>query len=92
MSPYEIELLLWYHCRPMDHEDMGRNPPVWQPTIQRFKQLELLEDDPRGNQAYRLTERGHFYVTDGLCKVELPVHEWRIPAPESQPCPQGEKS
>jgi hypothetical protein len=79
MSPYEIELLLWYRARSLDHPDMSKNPPVWKPTIKSFFELGLMESDPTSNRCYSLTERGHFYVTDGLCNVPLPVNQWRIP-------------
>lgn len=79
MSPYEIQVLLWYHWSPRDHEDMTSNPPIWKPTIEMFRDQGLLEFCKSGQRCYDLTERGTFYVTEGLCKVPLPVSKWRIP-------------
>lgn len=79
MSPYEIGILLWYHCRPTDHEDIQRNPPVWRPTIERFIADELLVT-ATGDTAYAMTERGHAYVR-ALCSVPLPEHAWIVKWP-----------
>ncbi len=79
MSPYEIDVLLWYHCRCVDHPDRLRVPPVWNPTIEKFFRDGLITHSENKELAYELTEKGHFYVTEGLCKVPLPVSEWHIP-------------
>lgn len=86
MCPYAIEILLWYYSRCSDHPDIVRNPPVWRQTIEPFLERDLLTTDRyravsfRDVQIYHITERGQFYVTEGLCKVPLPVPRWEIPA------------
>ena len=81
MTPYDIGVLLHYHCTMHDHPDLERNPPIWRPSIQWFLEERLLESTVGGadDAAYRITERGRFYVDNGLCEVPLPVQEWRIP-------------
>lgn len=85
MTPYEIDVLLHYHTRSTDHPDYVRNPPVWRPTIQRFVEDGLLSDIPIDDQCYRITDKGRFYVEEGLCKVPLPEQAWRIPERADQP-------
>jgi hypothetical protein len=83
MTPYELGILLHYYCRPVDHDDALRNPPIWRPTIQRFLDAELLRVVPEANRdaswprAYEMTERGRVYCV-ALQNVPLPV--WRMPA------------
>jgi len=83
VTPFEIDVLLWYHARAGDHPKMAENPPVWRPTINSFMELDLLEpmpkDDRTWNACYRITERGDFYVRHGLCAVPLPEKTWQIP-------------
>lgn len=82
MTPYEIDILLHYHCRGEDHEDVHRNPPVWRPTIDMFLQLDLLrqtrpEEQGRYPMVYTLTERGHAYCA-ALEAVPLPDAAWIV--------------
>lgn len=81
MTPYEIGVLIHYYSRACDHDDMHKNPPIWRPTIEQFLSDGLMENpaDDCWRRTYRLTERGKFYVEDGLCTVPLPVNQWRIP-------------
>lgn len=76
MSPYEINVLLHYHCHAHDYEDVERNPPVWRPTIEGLIRDGLIEKSTTAN--YRITEKGRFYVIEGLCQVPVPVQTWRF--------------
>jgi hypothetical protein len=79
MTPYEIEVMLWYYCRCEDHEDMSRNPPVWRPTIDQFmRDGMLVAGSDRNDMCYSITERGKAYV-DHLCAVQIPICKWVQP-------------
>lgn len=83
MTPYEIDVLLWYSARCEDHPDMIRNPPVWRPTVDQFKALDLLvlasKEMSRGT-CYELTDRGRVYV-EALQAVPLPRPTWKVDWP-----------
>lgn len=81
MSPYEIGVLLHYYSSACDHDDIHKNPPIWRPTIEKFIADGLLESPGHDHwhRTYRLTERGKFYVVEGLCAIPLPTHKWEIP-------------
>jgi hypothetical protein len=81
MSPYEIEVMLFYYCRTVDHEDVSRNPPVWRPTIEDFLCQGLLRnrlDNDTRDACYFITDRGRAYV-EHLCSVSIPVCKWVQP-------------
>lgn len=85
MTPYEIDVLLWYYARCEDHPDMVRNPPVWRPTIDGFKADNLLtsgEELCTRGTCYSLTERGTAYV-EALQRVPLPTSRWVIEWPKA---------
>lgn len=84
MTPYEIEIMLHYHTTPNDHPDMGRNPPVWKPTIDGLMEKGLLlRTDRQGRSCYLATERGQVYVM-ALCDYPLPERAWKLPAVPEQ--------
>lgn len=80
MTPYEIDVLLHYYCRAVDHPDMERNPPVWKPTILQFVGEGLLAVATSKGMCYSLTERGQAYV-DALQRVPLPRSAWIVDWP-----------
>ena len=79
MTPYEIDILLHYYSRAEDHEDIHRKPPIWQPTLRRFLDDELLQPTANGADViYAISERGTAYV-EALQRIPLPVQIWVIP-------------
>lgn len=76
MSPYEIGILLHYYAFSGDYPK--RNGELFIPTMGKFYSLGLV-DSGEPERAWKLTEKGQFYVKEGLCRVSLPVSEWRIP-------------
>lgn len=86
MTPYEIDILLWYYARCEDHPDLERNPPVWRPTIAEFMDRGLLST-PHTERCYELTPRGKAYV-DALQRVPLPEQVWVT----TYPTPEGDRS
>ena len=82
MSPYEIDVALWYHARPSDHPDLERNPPIWRPTIDWFLKEELLtrdsEEARKFGMRYFPTSRLKAFVY-GLQQVPLP--SWTVVFP-----------
>lgn len=87
MSPYQINILLHYYTSPQAHPSEQTGNALWHDTIQAFMEEKLMEPNPLASppdldyepSIYRMTHRGQFYVSDGLCKVPLPEREWRIP-------------
>ncbi len=84
MTPYEIDLILWYYSRAEDHPDVKRDPPIFQPTMRAFLHDELLrylaetERHQKHPMSYEITERGQAYV-EALMRVPLPVQRWVMP-------------
>lgn len=80
MTPYEIDILLFYYARCEDHPDIVRNPPGWRVTVKSLIEQDLLtrEERTEWNLAFRLTDRGTAYV-DALQRVPLPRAAWLVP-------------
>ncbi len=75
VTPFEIDILLWYYTRRVgDHPVVANNPPIWAETRQWFYAEQLLCASE--NTAHQITERGEVYCK-GLQAVPLPV--WRMP-------------
>lgn len=86
MTPYEIEVLLWYYTRTADHPDMTKQPPVWTPTMAKLIRLQLLQLTPYGTgekTVYAITDRGEAHV-DGLKKLPFPKLAWVTDCSEAQ--------
>lgn len=84
MTPYEIDVLLWYYTRAEDHPHCVSNPPVWRPTIDSLLGECLIDRVTDGHPAYRLLERGRVYC-EALRTVPLPepvVPRWVVRWPK----------
>lgn len=79
MSPYQINILLHYHCIPGDDPMRDKSPNFWDRTVGELVALGLMERCDTGRQSYQLTDRGTFYVEDGICRVPLPLQTFYIP-------------
>ena len=85
MTPLEISIALWYHCR---NGDFGRfsgdnnyDSPAVQSAFKSFVNRGLLVLNAAPNDCiYRGTPALKVYV-DALCSVPLPVQQWVIPKP-----------
>lgn len=78
MTPLQIEILLWYHCRAADYRDGDFTAPAVREAIDDFRgAARLLEPAPKPNgcRAYRLSDRGEAFVKR-LCETPLPVCRW----------------
>lgn len=76
MSPYELEVCLWYYARACDWENM--DSPFWERVRERFLKEELLKPSSKENRMYEKTERLDAFVI-GLCALPLPKKVWEIP-------------
>jgi hypothetical protein len=80
MSPYALDVILWYYCRCEDHPDYTRQPPVWSDVIDMFIQNNMLTGGS-DEMTYQITDRGKAFC-EALQRVPLPVQIWVIPQPE----------
>ena len=79
MTPYELEVLLWYYARGNDHPHLQENPPIWRPTINRFLKEDLIfENLLHASQCYLPTERSKVFV-EVLLQTPLPEKRWVMP-------------
>lgn len=83
MSPLEISIALWYHCRPGDYGkgtgDDNHTAPAVQSAIKGFMDAGLLAVcRPGAERVYCGTPALEVYV-DALCRVPMPVQKWVIP-------------
>lgn len=76
MTPYEINLLLHFHCcvGPWPRKDA----PLYRPTVDRMFSDGLIQQTPHLESDYETTERGKAMVKH-LCAVQLPVCQWVQP-------------
>lgn len=88
MTPLEIDIALWYRCRPGDygkgHGDHNYGAPAVQAVLKEFVEAGLLALSPAGSEAvYYGTNALEVYV-EALCAVPLPVQQWIIPSRDHQ--------
>lgn len=83
MTPAQIEILLWYHCKPYAYEG-GLGNLFVDKQCEVFVSDGLLDCDLTRKPVYEITEKGAYYVTHGICAVPLPVQTFSIP-PKEQP-------
>lgn len=85
MSPYELDILLWYYARCGEHPDAVRQPPIYEPTMAQFLALDLLrrQDADDDGATYAITPRGRVYV-EAIQRVPLPEQRWFVEWPEEE--------
>ena len=74
MTPYEIELLLRFHCRAYPLEDWP-NAPILEGTLQYFARQSLIEWDA---DQWKAGPALACYV-EAICAIPAPKQVWRIP-------------
>jgi len=79
ISPFQVRILLHYYTTPGDAEEVLRNPPILPSTMEWFIENGLLEHCHDGTASFQITDKGTFYVREGLLSVPLPQTYWRIP-------------
>ncbi len=81
MTPYELNILLHYHCYKTEFHRYADNT-FYRNTISQLVADGLIERLPvpfHDGATLQLTEKGTFYVTEGLCKVPMPEPRFTIP-------------
>lgn len=76
MTPFEIDILLWYATRGIDHKVVEIEPPIWPETRDDFIANGLLVRSI--STAYKITDKGRAYIKY-LCEVPIPVCKWVLP-------------
>lgn len=69
MTPYEINLLLHFHC--VAGPWPRKEAPLYEPVVNAFLASGLIEDSPYPEADYTTTERGKALV-ERLCAVGFP--------------------
>lgn len=80
MTPYQINILLWYHTREGDWNDPSVGSFLYKEAMDSFASDNLLCLDleaPKG-QNWFPTPRLHAFC-DALCRTPLPVSAWIDP-------------
>ena len=83
MTPFEMEILIWYYCRADDHPVIERNPPIWPETLKHFLDEELLMKSHIPGQTYTATPRCAAYVKS-LLRVPYPEQAWITRWPQKE--------
>lgn len=88
MTPYAIEILLWYYARVADHPNVDDPPPIWKETLAMFLCYDLLTPSgvagpPSCLAKYQLTDRGSAYV-HALMRVPFPEQRWVTTWPKDE--------
>ena len=82
MTPFELDILLHYHCIAKDCRACVENVPIWPQTRDWMLSEGLLKTPSRmDSRTYDLTERGEAYI-QAVLAMPLPVSKWVIPQPE----------
>lgn len=74
-TPLQINMLIHYHISP-DQYELVKDNGVRNCQANQLVECGLLKKTSDG---FDITQRGSFYVTEGLCKVPLPVSKFHIP-------------
>ena len=69
-SPHRIEVLMWYHCRCVEHDRIGI--PLVKETIMELIDLGALEASDENGSGYRTTPLGRAWV-NAICATRLPA-------------------
>lgn len=72
MTPFELDILLWYYCNAEDHRAVINNVPIWPETRKWMMDEKLIEPALGEKRTYKLTERGIVYI-EHLLTIKLPV-------------------
>ena len=84
MTPFEIDILMWYHVRTVDHECVNNPPPIWKETVDKFlEEGLLLFGSKEDSTMYVIAPRGEAYCRS-LCRVPLPQQQWVTIWPEEK--------
>lgn len=81
MTPYEIDILLHYHCRAGDYP---HDAPILRDTMECFMAQGLIAENPLAEARYEMTDRGHAYC-QALQRVGLPESRWVMTWPKDDP-------
>jgi hypothetical protein len=77
MTPYELEVCLWYYSRAEDWK--GMDAPIWPSVRDKLIEMGLIEDsDASWGASYVRTERLNAYI-NGLLNMPLPIQVWVMP-------------
>ncbi|OGT59750.1 MAG: hypothetical protein A3E01_04615 [Gammaproteobacteria bacterium RIFCSPHIGHO2_12_FULL_63_22] len=76
MTPYEIELLLRFHCRAYPLVDWP-DAPILEETLLHFASLSLIEWDAL--QFWKAGPALPCYI-EAITAIRAPVRVWQIPA------------
>lgn len=80
MTPFEIEILLYYYWSSVD-EYPKRNAPIFKETIGRFINLGLIIATPSPHPCCYVYSGNREALTayvNALCAVPLPVQKWVV--------------
>lgn len=79
MSPFELDILIWYYAHTIDHDVVRDCPPIWPETRNYFIREKLLETPgTRWGCTYQIGERGKVFL-DHILNLPLPSSTWRMP-------------
>ena len=84
MTPLEIEILMHYHCRAVDHESALNPPSAQKEAFSNFVKQGYLVDNTFGGQnckddgmMYSPKEKLHIYC-EAICNVPEPKQVWVV--------------
>jgi hypothetical protein len=72
MTPIALEIIIHYHYSPEQYRSGDFSAPAVREAIGYFEECGLLEEDYKEGGGYSITEKGRFYVEEGLCQVPFP--------------------
>ena len=73
MTPLALEIIIHYYYSPKDYRKGDTSAPAVKEIICSFFETGLLEAAESSPFCkYRITDKGIFYVYEGLCNVPLP--------------------
>lgn len=79
MTPFELDILLHYHCIAADHRACVQNVPIWPETRDMLLAEGLLKTPSKLHcRTHDLGERGKVYI-QAVLATPLPVQTWVMP-------------
>jgi hypothetical protein len=80
MTPFEIEILLYYHYSAVD-DNPNKNAPMFKETMDRFVNLGLIRATPSQHPCcyfYSGNREALAAYVNAICAVPLPVQKWVV--------------
>lgn len=85
ITPLVLKIIIHYYCSSDDYKDRDFSSSIIvEQTLEDLYELGLLDTKNEEELHYKITDKGKFYVKEGLCKVLFPFPKETFIIPEKE--------